>query len=85
MHKSAFIIKLMDVLIIYIIRTYLCTCGFVFKMYTSLSTFLCVYNSSLHNLIIHYTNLYCCCTTKVKYGDRTIIGYIRNTLYEGTA
>ncbi len=25
-----------------------------------------LYNSSLHNLIIHYTYLYCCHTTKVK-------------------
>ncbi len=37
MHISAFIIKLMDVLIIYLVSTYVHS--FVFKTYTSISTF----------------------------------------------
>ncbi len=38
----------------------------LFKTYTAIY-FLGLYNSSFHNLIIHYTNLYCCHTTKVRY------------------
>ncbi len=47
---STHIIKLMDILIIYLISTFVH--GFVFKAKYLLLGF---YNSSLHNLIIHYT------------------------------
>ncbi len=64
MHMSTLIIKLMHVLIIYLISAYVH--DFVFKTYTPLSTFYVFLYSSFHDLIIHYTNLYCCHVTKVK-------------------
>ncbi len=39
----------------------------VFKTYTPLSTFLGLYNSSFHKLVMHCTNLWSCHTTKDKY------------------
>ncbi len=47
-----FIIKLIDVLIIYLINTYIH--GFGFKIIYTPIYFLGLYNSSFHNLVIHY-------------------------------
>ncbi len=60
MHMSILLIKLINVLIIYLIITFVH--DFVFKSllkHIHLYLFLGLYNSSFHILIIYYTNLYC--------------------------
>ncbi len=56
MHMFTLIIKLMDVLIIYLISTCEHKALFLKHIYPYL---IGLDNSSFHNLIIHYTNHYC--------------------------
>ncbi len=58
-------VSLCCILVENIFNQHICTWLCIQNLYNRIYL-LCLYNSSLHNLIIHYNYLYCCHKTKVK-------------------